>query len=260
MGTNPNRHLTAKNVSDREIRPGFLSLAKRVLPERPIICDIGSRDAREGISLLKELNGRELHVFEPNPNAAAVCRLNLTRLNEITRWNTVIFNEAAVSGEAGQVRFYPVNPSLSENKDVGFSSLYKINPQYTRRRGRVVQDEVIVKAIILDKYFAGKPGPDLLWINVEGAELEVLRGARSILNGVTLIHAEVSFRPMQIGKPLFGEIEEYLRKFDIYFHSFIEVSSLKGFLYRRWLLPNRPWRLNAIFCKRNHTLESNTEV
>ncbi len=232
-----------------ELSPKFVRLAKKLLPDSPIICDIGSRDALEGISLYKQLGGGELHVFEPNPSAAEICRRNLAPL-----WgekaSSCFFNELAVTDTVGQVKFYPVNPVLSQNKDIGFSSLLPINPDYTQRRGSVVQDEVIVNATTLDEYFAGKLYPDILWIDVEGAELQVLRGAASVLPHIKLIHVEVSFRPMQIGKPLFWEIQRYLTGWNFVFYRFIEVSAFRGFLYRHRLLPNLPWRLNAVFYRK----------
>jgi FkbM family methyltransferase len=227
----------------------FVRLAKKKLSNHPIICDIGSRDAREGIFLMKQLGGKELHVFEPNPSAAQTCRQNLAKFTDESHNCIAIFNEVAIADCVGELQFYPVNASLSENKDSGFSSLFQINPDYTKTRGRIVQDEVVVQAMTLDEYFRDREQPDLLWIDVEGAELQVLRGAAAVLRNVTLLHVEVSFRPMQVGKPLFWDISKYLSDYGFAFHSFMETSSLSGFLYRHRLLPNLPWRLNAVFCR-----------
>ena len=78
----------------------------------------------------------------------------------------------------------------------------------------------------------------------------MLRGGEQALVKVKVVHIEVSFRPMQIGKPLFEEIRRYLKQRNFEFHGFSDVSRLKGFLYRHHLLPNRPWRLNAVFYKK----------
>jgi FkbM family methyltransferase len=196
---------------------------------------------------MRQLDGKQLHVFEPNPGAARICRQNLSKFAHGQRPEITLFNEVAVTDRVGQLKFYPVNVSLSENKDIGFSSLFQINPDYTRRRGRIVQDEVIVNATTLDDYFGGKEDPHLLWVDVEGAELQVFRGATRVLASVKLIHVEVSFRPMQVGKPLFWEISRYLRKQGFSFHGFMEIPTWRAFLYRYRLLPNLPWRLNAVF-------------
>ena len=227
----------------------FVRLAKKLIGGHPIICDIGSRDAQEGIFLMQRLDGKALHVFEPNPSAAQICRQNLAKFTS-EGGGIATFNQVAVADRIGELPFYPVNASLSENKDGGFSSLFQINPDYTKTRGRIVQDQVVVNATTLDEYFRDKKQPDLLWIDVEGAELQVLRGAAAVLRGVTLLHIEVSFRPMQIGKPLFWEISRHLSDHGFAFHSFMEISAFRGFLYRHRLLPNLPWRLNAVFYRK----------
>jgi FkbM family methyltransferase len=239
-------HSTTTNTRPGDVSEVFISWAHRLCPRSPIICDIGSRDAWDGLCLLRELGGKELHMFEPNPVAAARCRTRLAKLagDDVNR---VHFNEAAVGDKDGVSTFFPVNVESSENADIGFSSFYMINPQYMKRRGQIVQDRILVRTLTLDSYFAQRDKPDILWIDVEGAELSVLRGSEEILPEVSLIHLEVSFRPMQLGKPLFWTIDAYLRRCGFKFVSFVEVSWLKGFLYRYRLLPNSPWRVNAIY-------------
>ncbi len=228
-----------------EIGSQFLALARRILPRPPVLCDVGSRDAAEAINLRTQLGG-VVHVFEPNPVSAEICRGNLEAAFGAgsASW---FFNEVAVSDREGSVPFYPVNMELSVNKDPGFSSLFRINPAYTKRRGRIHQDEITVRSTTLDAYFRGKRPPDLLWVDVEGAELLVLRGAENVLARVRLIHLEVSFRPMQLGKPLFREVHQFLEARGFTFFGFTGISAAKAFLYMHRLLPNPPWRLNAVF-------------
>lgn len=55
------------------------------------------------------------------------------------------------------------------------------------------------------------PRPDVMKIDVQGGELDVLRGAGSFLDGVQLIQAEVWFmRRYGSGTPLFHEVNDYL--------------------------------------------------
>ncbi len=58
---------------------------------------------------------------------------------------------------------------------------------------------------------AGVDRVDVLKLDVQGAELEVLQGAERLLPTVRLIEAEVSFNPMYLGQPLFGDIDAFLR-------------------------------------------------
>jgi FkbM family methyltransferase len=63
---------------------------------------------------------------------------------------------------------------------------------------------------------------DFLQIDVQGADLDVLRGAKNLLNKTVLtIQIEVEFSPLYIGQPLFADVDGFLRNhrfslFDIY--------------------------------------------
>jgi FkbM family methyltransferase len=48
-----------------------------------------------------------------------------------------------------------------------------------------VQDAIRVPTTTLDAYFADKEPPDLLWVDIEGAELLALKGAAKVLTHVT---------------------------------------------------------------------------
>lgn len=58
-----------------------------------------------------------------------------------------------------------------------------------------------------------KWGPvDYIKADVQGAELDVLRGARATLRDVLLIELEVEFNGIYNGQPLFGEVDAFVRK------------------------------------------------
>jgi len=52
---------------------------------------------------------------------------------------------------------------------------------------------------------------DFLHIDVQGADLQVLKGAKRLLDGVSAIQIEIGYAPMYIGQPLFSEVDQYLR-------------------------------------------------
>lgn len=231
-----------------QVPADFVECARRTLPPHPVICEIGSRDALDGIYLSTALSGAETHIFEPNPPAVELCRRNIERYAPGTQ---IFLHPVAVSDTIGTASFFSVDPAQSENPDIGFSSMLPINPSYaSRRRGSIVQVRITVDTLTLDSYFAGRQRlPDLLWVDVEGAELLVFRGGKNVLKHVKLIHTEVSFRPMQVDKPLFWEVDRYLRECGFGLVKFAGVSKLKAFLVVRKLIPNLPWRWNAIYCR-----------
>lgn len=59
--------------------------------------------------------------------------------------------------------------------------------------------------------------PDLLWLDLQGAELDALRGGETVLEHVRLIHAEVSMMEEYEGCALYPEVRSWLaqRGFDV---------------------------------------------
>jgi len=58
----------------------------------------------------------------------------------------------------------------------------------------------------------GLKGFDFIKLDVQGAELDVLRGAGPLLDGCLGVEAEVFFNKLYEGQPLFAEVDTFLRK------------------------------------------------
>lgn len=55
-------------------------------------------------------------------------------------------------------------------------------------------------------------GCDYLKIDVQGGELDVLRGAERLLDTVLFVHTEVEFEPVYVNQPLFSDMDRFLRE------------------------------------------------
>ena len=65
---------------------------------------------------------------------------------------------------------------------------------------------------------------DFIKIDVQGGELSVLKGAARTLSSTLGVEAEVEFIPMYDEQPLFGEISEFLTKYDFEFIDFTTIG------------------------------------
>ncbi len=190
-----------------EIKPDFIAMAKKVGVQ--CVYDCGSRDALNGLELARQLNAEELHVFECNPQAIELCRKTIGEYRGATR---VYLNPCAIAEKEQELDFYPIDPkeTVTSWKDgnIGASSLYKANPAYPYER--YVQTRITVNAVSLNTYCQAHSLPDLLWLDVQGAELRALQGASDILSRVKVAHVGVSFRELYLGQPLFWEVDGHL--------------------------------------------------
>ncbi|OKH55463.1 hypothetical protein NIES2101_03485 [Calothrix sp. HK-06] len=110
--------------------------------------------------------------------------------------------------------------TLYITKYPGCSSLYPPSESYIKRfagnSGLIeLVDTVELETTTLDTYCSTEciEEIDFIQLDVQGAELSVLKGASSIMERSTLgIITEVEFTELYTGQPLFGDIDVYLRQ------------------------------------------------
>lgn len=112
------------------------------------------------------------------------------------------------------------------------SSTYHINRSVTDRwrwsatLGRdlmVEAEDRVYRVTTLDVWAkdAGVRRVDFIKLNVQGAELDVLRGAHKLLPGVLGMLLEVSFVESYVGRPLFAEVDVFARDAGFTFFDFM---------------------------------------
>jgi FkbM family methyltransferase len=80
-------------------------------------------------------------------------------------------------------------------------------------------------------------GTDFLKLDVQGAELLVLKGAEDRLKDVLVIHTEVEFVPLYKDQALFADVDSFLRARGFAFH---KLHSTSGRTFKPLLLSDKP--------------------
>lgn len=173
------RELRSVDAPTRSFARG-LELLHPVVAPRTVI-DIGVAHGTPELYQQFPPNAFQYLLVEANP----VFREDLAGLK--SQLNAVVVN-AFCGATAGQVR-------LRQYEDPRKSSAYAVT------RGLNLTAEIDVPVLTLDTIVSehGLPGPFLMKIDVEGAELDVLRGATQTLTHTEAIIAEVAVLPKYHG-------------------------------------------------------------
>lgn len=171
--------------------------------------DVGACTGEFGAYAL--LRGHETHFFEPETKNFQRLSENLERLKPSAPY---VLNKTGLFSYSGEVPFYIGQDSPGGHhkfiKHSGFSGDPSLEPYLSR------EPSSKIRVITLDQY---ESHPDYLKIDVDGAELQVLEGAREALKRVREIFIELK-NPVEILD--FRIVESY------------QVNPhLSNFLYRR---------------------------
>ena len=153
-----------------------ISSASTFHPDMNVIIDVGANIGEYSNAILEKFDPQELHIFEPS-------KTNITALRK--RYGTkqnVIINGCALSDENKEGTLYSDNPGS------GISSLSKrklehFNIDFSR--------EEQVNIIRFDEYWLERSKEiDLFKIDVEGHELDVLKGIGDLIISIKIIQFE----------------------------------------------------------------------
>ena len=169
------------------------------------ILELGSRDLLDALWMARQY-GVPVTAFECNPEAIERCNRNA-----VTMWGNemaVFLVPKAVWSKTGPLTFYPVT-----NGNLGASSAFKANEAYPYERYE--QSEVTVEAIRLDEFFDGAPFPNVVCMDLQGAEMEALIGMGERLHEVDAIISEVQTKRLYHDTPLHADLTEYLSTYGL---------------------------------------------
>ncbi len=176
---------------------------------------------------------------------------------------------AAVERGPGKVRFTCEPLALSKESGretinvarfADSSSLLPNNEEFVRRFGMASHLEhvgsVTVGTTSVDSFVEkhGLEYVDFMKLDVEGAELDVLVGAENTLGRMLGVSVEVWFQEEHTGRPLFGEIDAYLRGFGFALFDLRQLNrwrrtSLAGESYDSWIGSGQLMYGNAIYLR-----------
>lgn len=142
------------------------------------VFDIGSRDGCQALELSDWFPESKVFLFEPVPSSFNFC------VNNTSQRDNIICNSIALSNFDGETTFYQV-----VNGNVGASSLLKVTPSYSHFKQEGISVKVNTAKTFIEQN--NIKSVDLLWVDVQGAEIDCFSGFGEHLENVKAIHTEV---------------------------------------------------------------------
>jgi FkbM family methyltransferase len=159
--------------------------------------------------------GSQVYAFE-------VDKAQCDKLNESSKPGIKFYANAL--GQTEETR------SFYETQHPMCSSLYEPNEKLLKlfTNFEVVHLKSVsqIETVSLDFFAKDKniPPVDFIKIDIQGAELDVFKGAVNVLKDVVTIVSEVEFIPLYVNQPLFGDVCSYLSEQDLMFHKFLGLA------------------------------------
>jgi len=163
---------------------------------------IGAYRGEELERIFKTKKVSHITLFEPVPN-----NVNFLKKKKKKYKEKIKIVETAVSDFDGKILF-------NETSMLGNGSILKLSELAIQSYEIKQTESFDVAALKLETYCQSFQAPDILWIDVQGYEFNVLKGAESILNKVSLIFIEISiWEPTYEKGCIASELISYLKKF-----------------------------------------------
>jgi len=174
---------------------------KRLLPESPLIINVGANDGSTMEEILDVLPGASIIAFEPDPRPLKRWRLKSCR-------NASVY-PIAISDRHGTFEFYQSGGSIPRStapckNDWDYSGSLHVPTGHLDRDKAVKFPTIIeVETAPLDAFFPFFKNPDMIYADVQGSEARLILGAQKTLSVTKWLYSE------------FGDVEQYHRQPDL---------------------------------------------
>lgn len=185
--------------------------------DQMVILDIGGCEGEDSLRYSKLFPNSEIFVFEPLPENQELIRQNIERYNA----SRVHLVPVALAGSRGITDFYvssgqPDGLPLTGDWDFGNKSSSLLPPAEVLKQVEWLQFNSVIRVETdtLENFSRVHQLQtiDFVHMDVQGAELGVLRGAGTMLKAIRAIWLEIAEYELYKGQPLRNDIETFMKQ------------------------------------------------
>ena len=203
----------------------------------PIIFDIGANRGQTVQYFKSKFPKSVIHTFEASPTTFRILQENCLTQENVYCWN------CALGAARGKQRFL-------ENTDTFMSSFLELGQNGLGQ----IEREILLDLETIDAFCTENNVEhiDILKVDTQGYELEVFKGAESLMNEnrIGVLYFEVMFSDMYENAPKIDDIFRFLTGNDFVFITYYPMQ------YRQ----NRPYWTDALFAHKSLINPTNKEL
>ncbi|WP_406684236.1 FkbM family methyltransferase [Seonamhaeicola sp. MEBiC1930] len=199
--------------SDTPLKSDLLKLFNK--KDRLVILDIGGCEGEESIKYSRLFPFSTIFIFEPLPNNLELIKKHINKYQV----NNVELIPFAVSNKKGISHFHvssghPKEQADDLDWDFGNKSSSLLqpninnNPDWLDFNKKIDVETIMLKDFIIERNLKEI---DFIHMDVQGAELKVLKGAKDYLENVKAIWLEVSNIELYKNQPLTTDVEVFMK-------------------------------------------------
>lgn len=176
----------------------FLNSLPKDLADSPVILDVGSYTGEQACEFATQFPRAQIFAFEARPQSAETVR------RTVAPFANIAVIEAAVHDFDGQTAFQTVDELNPGASSLFLGSAPEVQP--------IQQTPITVPALRLDTWAkqTGIDRFDLVWMDLQGAELLALRGMGEMLRTVKALQLEITYRELYHGQVMWPEVRAFL--------------------------------------------------
>ena len=193
-------------------------ILKCVCKPNPTILEIGSNDGGHTLWFDKIFDSPTIHCFEPDLRAIERFKKRVGQRSNIHLY------EIALSDHNGEITFYQSSGSRNEKDSEKMPNGWDLSGSIRKPKGHIelipwvtFNQGITVKTKTLDTWCKeqGIDVIDFIWMDVQGAELDVFRGGKNALSKTRFVYTEYSNRELYDGQATLKQLLSHLRNFEV---------------------------------------------
>ena len=180
----------------------------------PTILEIGCNDGTNTLWFLEIFDFPKIFCFEPDPRAASRFKHKIGSRPEVSLY------EFAMSNKDGKETFHMSSGEENETMPEGWDysgSIRKPKNHLKVHPWCKFEKSIIVKTKTLDTWCKEKGigRIDFIWMDVQGAEIDVIRGGRNALKNTRYLYTEYSNKELYEGQLALKQLLKELSEFEV---------------------------------------------